>query len=536
MMSSSFAVAVLLCVAACVIAVLTQWIDIRSFRRNDQHQKETSGESKMNVMSLLDLLDTDDVGLLYALKVRGINSSKVLLHVVENQDVNVNLGGNSNLSLNVKIDGDVDSNTGKLFKGDRFREISLNRLFTKGWQKKIHRRGDANKKIGTFTCNSWAVVTTIFEPSEAIRRLRDMDATWCLLIVADTKTPSNYLQTLRDSPNDNSISSATVKFFSLEDQKAWESNSAIGAFVREIPFRHFARKNIGFLFAIYHGAEFIFDFDDDNIVNLKSDGVPVAIVPTPQDLENVSIVNLGDRRVFNPYPLLEASLPDSWPRGFPLEAIQDIASRGNVNSTTKLLLDGIAVIQYLADGNPDVDAIHRMTKKIPMTFAPESNFLLVPKHTLVPYNAQATVHTKAAHWATLLPVTVPGRVTDIWRSYFSEIMFRAIGLAVVFGPPRVVQERNAHNILADMNAELDLYFRSGSLIQFLDEWKGSGDNIPERMENLWIDLFERGYIEENDIKMVQLWLLALIEAGYDFPALKEPKAEPKARVFPLNQT
>lgn len=34
--------------------------------------------------------------------------------------------------------------------------------------------------------------------------------------------------------------------------------------VDHTPWRHFGRKNIGFLYAIEHGAEVIYDTDDDN--------------------------------------------------------------------------------------------------------------------------------------------------------------------------------------------------------------------------------------------------------------------------------
>jgi hypothetical protein len=37
------------------------------------------------------------------------------------------------------------------------------------------------------------------------------------------------------------------------------------------------------------------------------------------------------------------------------------------------------------------------------------------------------------------------------------------------------------------------------------------------MERLWVALYERSYIEMKDVELIQSWLLALVEAGYDFP-------------------
>lgn len=43
--------------------------------------------------------------------------------------------------------------------------------------------------------------------------------------------------------------------------------------------------------------------------------------------------------------------------------------------------------------------------------------------------------------------------------------------------------------------------------------------LSERMEQLWIDLYERGYIEEEDVRNMQLWLQALENVGYEFPSV-----------------
>ena len=45
---------------------------------------------------------------------------------------------------------------------------------------------------------------------------------------------------------------------------------------------------------------------------------------------------------------------------------------------------------------------------------------MLPPGMYAPTNAQATLHTYKALWAMLLPMTVHGRVSDIWRGYFAE--------------------------------------------------------------------------------------------------------------------
>ena len=43
----------------------------------------------------------------------------------------------------------------------------------------------------------------------------------------------------------------------------------------------------------------------------------------------------------------------------------------------------------------------------------------------------------------------------------------------------------------------------------------------ERMEELWIALYERTYIGVSDLELMQLWLQALVDIGYEFPEVKK---------------
>ena len=52
------------------------------------------------------------------------------------------------------------------------------------------------------------------------------------------------------------------------------------------------------------------------------------------------------------------------------------------------------VRQYLAQHDPDVDAIYRLTDKLPFFFEKKTGpGFSLPVGTFVPYNAQATLHT-----------------------------------------------------------------------------------------------------------------------------------------------
>lgn len=397
----------------------------------------------------------------------------------------------------------VNSATGKLFSGQKIRSFeNVLRLQEIGIS---HSPRSEEISVG---CDCWAVVTTIFAPSKAVQKVGQL-AGWCLVIVADKKTPKDYLDLLNLSEKKDSI------FFLSE---SLQMKMAVGdPFVSNTPWNHFGRKNIGYLYAIKHGAKIIFDFDDDN--ELLTDPSGATVLPFAHN-DFLRAVEVGvSSLAFNPYPVMGAE--DAWPRGFPLENIQDTSTRGVQSTAARIPLEDIAVVQLLANHDPDVDAIYRLTRKLPFDFLPESksNAILLATGKFAPYNAQATIHTQAGLWATYLPVTVPGRVSDIWRGYFAECLFSKLGLRIAFAPPRVTQIRNAHHYLADMEAEHDLYFKTGMLMEFLREWEPKNENapLPAKMEMLWVALYERGYIELDDVLQIQEWLLAMTQYGYKFP-------------------
>ena len=419
-------------------------------------------------------------------------------------------------------------------------------------------------------CEKWAVVTTIYEPSEAVLRMGNSDelSDWCMVIVADTKTPEKYMKdagwaTKSDessTPQPQPSNGNTVVFLSVEDQ---EELARSVPFVRQTPYRSFARKNIGYLYAVWMGAKIIFDFDDDNLVRTKADtdetneetnktltGTEllqmfsnVTTQQLSQDKSNllnsnnimarhISISDDYRARAFNPFPIMGASLPDTWPRGLPLSLINNKMSQGMPGPLMLKelsLSSNVAVIQSTCNHDPDVDAIYRLTRPLPFTFD-SSNAKpmtsIVPPHLYAPYNAQATLHYPKAYWGLYLPMTVTGRVSDIWRSYIVQRLLKELEeeAYLLYSPPVVTQYRNAHDYVGDFVAEGHLYHRTEALLDFLVEWKpalSSEDSLQTRIEDLWISLYERKYIELEDVKAVQEWLVALSQGGYEWPTVRD---------------
>ena len=155
----------------------------------------------------------------------------------------------------VSIAGAGTATSGKLFKGERLRTFDRKQL---QFSAKSH-----DNKVGTspfspheLKCDKWSVVTTIFEPSEAVRKQAHV-AGWCLVVVGDKKGPLKYDI---EAPQKNFV------FLTAAMQEDLAKHFPL---IGVLPWNHFGRKNIGYLYAILHGATMIWDFDDDNMLLSK---------------------------------------------------------------------------------------------------------------------------------------------------------------------------------------------------------------------------------------------------------------------------
>lgn len=207
-----------------------------------------------------------------------------------------------------------------------------------------------------------------------------------------------------------------------------------------------------------------------------------------------------------------------------------------------LPLKDVAIVQSLANHDPDVDAIYRLTQPLPFSFQfPKSVmeagslqlsnsdhdrstssqvFIACPNQLFAPYNAQATLHMYDAFWALYLPISVHGRVSDIWRGYIFETVAKGTGLRLLFSSPIVAQYRNAHNYLADLQSESDLYHKTERLLLQLDSWEAElsqTGGIAHKFLEVYVRMYEHGYLDIKDMEMAKQWIQALSDAGYRFP-------------------
>jgi hypothetical protein len=204
--------------------------------------------------------------------------------------------------------------SGKLFRGEKVSTFDVDKLQFATVSPTAFPADLASFKHDELKCERWGVVTTIFEPSDAVKKQAHVPG-WCLVVVGDRKGPLKY-----------DIESANHNFVFLTAAMQ-ESLAKHFPLINALPWNHFGRKNVGYLYAILHGASTIWDFDDDNMLLSKHhmfELVPGAsrspTMTTNSTEEEYSSIasqftvlealqyppNSTELLSFNPYPLMGA--------------------------------------------------------------------------------------------------------------------------------------------------------------------------------------------------------------------------------------
>ncbi len=326
------------------------------------------------------------------------------------------------------------------------------------------------------------VITTINPPSATVRSISANLPNWKCLVVGDRKTPSNW-------------SHPGVTYLGLDAQR-----ELFPAFAPLLPFNHYARKNIGYLHAMATGANVIAETDDDNI-------------PYDNFLEDVHVDTTARPALQSGWVNVYRFFSDEriWPRGFPLEKINHSLSGAHTLGNPGP--HHCTVQQYLADEDPDVDAIFRLTYNVPTKFKsdPHRKLIILPPGSYCPFNSQNTVWWREGFIFLYLPTHVSLRMTDIWRSFIAQVCLHAIGLSVAFGPATMKQIRNQHDLLDDFRQEIAGYLNNSRIVETLIELPLSTakDDNAANLLLCYRKLVDIAIIPPEELPIVEAWIDAV---------------------------
>lgn len=321
------------------------------------------------------------------------------------------------------------------------------------------------------------VMTTIFPPSEAVAKFTKIPGV-TLFVAGDNKTPKQWAQ---EGSVFCSISEQAERFPELH---------------RALPENHYCRKNIGYLLAVAAKAQTITDSDDDNI---PKDGWDF---PELEGVFETSRENLGFVNVYKSF-----TKQMIWPRGLPLKRILDPKSILEPDSLSKTK-SKVGIWQGLADGDPDVDAIYRLTNGAECMFD-SRNPIVLARGTLSPLNSQNTRFRRELYPLLYLPCFVEFRFTDILRGYIAQPILWNLGYRVGIHEANVLQLRNPHDYLKDFKSEIDCYLRPDEIMEILFTATAGGTDPIKMVRDSYLALAKAKIVSDREMLPLEAWLSAL---------------------------
>ncbi|MFC1488315.1 STELLO glycosyltransferase family protein [Thermodesulfobacteriota bacterium] len=326
------------------------------------------------------------------------------------------------------------------------------------------------------------VITTIMPPTKSISQFSKFREIR-IVVVGDKKTPSSW-----EHPK--------ARFLSIEEQGQMGYEIS-----KSLPYNHYARKMIGYLYAIKTNAQTIIDTDDDNIPKdnwqIPENGkYETEYLTTPPDLGFINIY-----RNYTKYHI--------WPRGFPLGRIM----RKDAVINKKELLrkkTRVGIWQGLADGDPDVDAIYRLTINAPCYFKDKEPVVL-DKGTLCPINSQNTIFPIKALFPLLyLPAFVSFRFTDILRGLVAQPIMWAAGYLLGFTTSTVIQERNPHDYMNDFELEIPCYLLTEKIIDIVSNAVRESLSVSDNLYESYIALQKADIVTKEELDLLSKWLKDIV--------------------------
>jgi hypothetical protein len=321
------------------------------------------------------------------------------------------------------------------------------------------------------------VITTIAKPTKSVEELvmKLLGVDGHLIVVGDAKGPQKY-------------NTDDTTFLSLETQAGLPFKLA-----NKLPTCHYARKNVGYLYAIRERADCIYETDDDNapLARWKPRSLQVdARMPQKQGWVNV-FKYFTDEFI--------------WPRGFPLDYVRNGDTNFDLSDAEEVRIKA-PIQQGLADNSPDVDATWRLLHDKVITFD-EGPSIYVKPGTWCPFNSQSTWWWPEAYPLMYLPSLCSFRMTDIWRSFVAQRCLWEIGSGVVFHPSEVYQDRNVHNLMRDFEDEIPGYLGNHRFVTVLDalSLKSGVGNVVDNLILCYESLIRENFFPANELTLVKAW-------------------------------
>jgi hypothetical protein len=194
------------------------------------------------------------------------------------------------------------------------------------------------------TSDKWIVMATFNPPELSLINILNNIGYFNMIIISCDESIENKWMNLKLSDK--------IIFLSIKEQKKLDYK-----IIKYLEINSYSRKNIGYLYAISHGAREIYEIDEDIIISNFNSLI--------KEKKKICYGINNFTKMINPYSFFGQK--KIWPRGF---RINDIGKQyyNNfylINDIHQIILKPL-IIQGLINENPDIDSILYQTTVIQM--------------------------------------------------------------------------------------------------------------------------------------------------------------------------
>lgn len=323
-----------------------------------------------------------------------------------------------------------------------------------------------------------ALCTTTIHIPHALKLMRKCSADVRFFVAGDHKTPKEAYELVLSMDN--------TQVCLPESGHAWKCSQSIG-------WNTLSRRNIAFLEAIAWGADAIYSHDNDNLPINTNHFMHFNILQWPFNGIKVS----GKQGWFDPGQFL---VPPVIQRGFPIQ----VKHRPKYEPVTDVK---VGVASGLILGDSDMDAYTRIGKAPTVgdvAMLAQAGCVVDP-HTYTIFNSQNTCLIRELMPAYFLMPGV-GRYDDVYASLIVQRVARERGYHVHLGQPLALQERNVHDPMTDLRAEIEGMSHCKALADLLDSIILPGKFVIEDTCIIYSALQYCDFLPRASVDAALLWI------------------------------
>ena len=350
-----------------------------------------------------------------------------------------------------------------------------------------------------YKSDKWIIFFTKNPPNQIFDYLINSQKDWKLLVIGNKDSTDKGWYKYKFSN--------VLVYLSIQNLQKLGFNS-----LRYISKNSLVIKNIGYLFAIQHGAKEIYEIDDDIFVKKVKD---IELIFNNSKYFRISIGINKDLKMINPYAYF--GIEDIWPRGF---LLNDIGYNNNIFFNYELTQIKVKPLIYqgLLNGEPDIDEIFLMTRKnrndsLNIVFNQNYPLLFIPGN-FVPINSKNTKYLYDIFPSLPFFSSLNNRINDIYRGYIMQTYAWKYKGGIIFINSNIYKNRNMNINNTNFLKEQKLYFEINNLLKIFKD-KGKKESCPKDfLIGLIKSLVSKKILKKIDLKIYLAFLKDLSEFNY----------------------